>query len=102
MMSQAESWALNQEFGKRAAAVRRVPSVLAIQVEIDTCRTPPFPNLGIYVPPGWREVERHVLDKSGRTDGLALGLDELKEHLRPGRGCGIVEEGPFQVCIGEF
>lgn len=102
MLSLSALYGLNQEAGRRAAQAQRLPYVIANQEEIDSYDRLPFPNLGYYVPTGWRETQRFFLDKSGRGDGLALGLRELKARLKPGCGYAIVEEGEFQAYTGEF
>lgn len=102
MMSLDVIAALNREMGREAARARREPYVIVSQAEIQGYERLPFPNLGGYVPPGWREVARFFLDRSGRGDGFAMGLADLKKRLRPGRGYAVVEAGPFQAYIGEF
>lgn len=102
MMSLDTIKALNAEIGQKAARAKRVPYVIGSQAEIDAYESLPFPNLGGYVPPGWREVTRYFVDKSGRGDRYAMGLADLKEMLRPGRAYAVAEEGPFQAYIGEF
>src|SRR5438067_10833338 len=74
MMSLDVIAALNSEIARKAARASRVPYVIGSQAEIDGYERLPFPNLGGYVPPGWREVTRFFLDKSGRGDGFAMGL----------------------------
>src|SRR5438105_2247365 len=81
MMSLDVIAALNREIARKAARAGRVPYVIGSQSEIDGYESLPFPNLGGYVPPGWREVRRYFLDKSGRGDGFAMGLADLKKCL---------------------
>ncbi len=65
----------------------------------------PFPNLGTYIPAGWKLTERDPLfvDKFGDGDnGRSAGIGELLDWLVPGYGYAIVEEGEFQLYISEF
>ena len=61
-----------------------------------------FPNLGDYVPEGWKLDSYFQMDKTGQGDGFSLGIDESKPKLIVGHGYAIIEEGEFQVVIGDF
>lgn len=64
----------------------------------------PFPNIGDYRPTGWELVDTLLCDKSrfGSPSEPALTVAQLLERLRPGFGYAIIEEGQFQVVVGEF
>ncbi len=65
----------------------------------------PFPNIGTYVPKGWKATDRDPLfcDKMGDGDnGRSAGILEILGWLRPGYGYAIIEEGEFQLYLGEF
>lgn len=69
----------------------------------------PFPNLGALRPEGWKLVDDFMVDKSGfgRESEPALTfrglIARLRENLTKGRRAyAIIEEGQFQVVLGEF
>jgi hypothetical protein len=57
MLSLTAIHALNQEMGRRAAQAQRTPPVIANPEEIASYARLALPNLGTYVPAGWREVD---------------------------------------------
>ena len=64
----------------------------------------PFPNIGDYIPDGW-EMERDLMvDSSGMGSDSepALSIAQLVRELKPGKGYAIIEEGQFQLYLGEF
>jgi hypothetical protein len=63
-----------------------------------------IPNIGSYRPVGWALVATHFVDKSGcgRRDEPALTFVQFLGVVQAGRGYAIIEEGVFQVVIGEF
>ena len=105
MMSLESIARLEREAAARARKSKREPYLVQSEDEIAgflRSRRFPFPNLGSYVPPGWTLLDRIFFAKDGVGDGLALGGEELCQRLQPGYGYAIVEEGPFQVYVGEF
>jgi len=103
MMSTATLSRLNNDVCAKAASKGLKPYVPFDQAEIDAFPPFPFPNLGGFEPEGWEEVGRYFLDKTGTDDsGPAMSLDHFKSMLTPGVGYAIVEEGEYQVYIGEF
>ena len=103
MMGLAEIRRLNEEAGKRAEKANRAPYVVK---EGDAEKFPPFPfpNFGDYRPKGWELVEEHFVDKSGfgRDDEPALSISQFLMKLSIGHGYALIEEGQFQVFVGEF
>ena len=81
-----------------------------------------IPNLGDYVPPGWRRVslsdkigctdrrgisrdlDAYFVDASGmgQPDEPALTLAQFAAVLEPGKGYATVSEGQFQVHVGVY
>jgi hypothetical protein len=63
-----------------------------------------IPNIGDYRPKGWKLVDTHFVDSSGMGSSgeMALTFDEFARKAKKGRGYAIIEEGQFQVYIGEF
>lgn len=63
-----------------------------------------IPNIGSYRPKGWSLVTTHFVDKSGcgRRDEPALTFVQFLGVVQAGFGYAIIEEGLFQVVIGEF
>ena len=112
MNSLGQIMAQSREQGIMAANSKRVP--LVIEREDADNRSVLFnmlrriPNLGDYVPEGWVEVNRYMVDSSGFEDAAEIHShggfthEELMDKIVPGRGYAIVEEGQFQVKIGEF
>tara|TARA_R100000306_G_C4251964_1_gene80891 strand:- start:35 stop:394 length:360 start_codon:yes stop_codon:yes gene_type:complete len=62
-----------------------------------------IPNIGNYVHPDWERVDHFMVDKTGIDDsGPALSLDQLIERVKLRHGYAIIEEGQFQLVVGEF
>jgi hypothetical protein len=71
-----------------------------------------FPNLGSYVPKGWKLVDRLFCDKYGwgsdhepamTTEQLRARIKSLlKENTGKTLGFGIEEEGEFQLYLGVY
>jgi hypothetical protein len=64
----------------------------------------PFPVLGTHRPPGWRMCNTLFCDSSGfglETEP-ALTPSQLQARLKPGYGYAVVEQGQFQLVLGEF
>lgn len=62
-----------------------------------------IPNIGNYVHPDWERVDHWMVDKTGMDDsGPALSLDQLIERVKLRHGYAIIEEGQFQIVVGEF
>ncbi len=115
MMSLSAINELSNEMARRAARQRLIPYTFADKAEIirafqigRVC----IPNIGSYRPKGWELVKEHFCDKSGfgRDDEPAMSFDQFKELLlskqnvvgQPTPGWAIIEEGEFQVYVGEF
>jgi len=106
---------MNAEAGR--AARGKEPHVPESEEEIEGYPPFPFPNLGDYEPPGWKEVEEHpegegaiMVDHSGfgtpgeRADTPEQFRARLLRLYRadPTLGYGIVEVGQFQLFVGVF
>ncbi len=112
MNSLGQIMTASREQGIQAANSNQVPLVIERQdadnraVLTDMIRR--IPNLGDHVPEGWVEVNRYMVDSSGLEDAFEVHAhggfthEELLDKIVPGRGYAIVEEGQFQVKIGEF
>ena len=63
-----------------------------------------IPNLGNYVPRGWKLVKTYFVDSSGfgSEDEPAMTIEMFKRQLKVGYGYAVIEEGQFQVYVGEF
>jgi hypothetical protein len=63
-----------------------------------------IPNIGTYRPRGYVLVEHFMVDKSGfgRKDEPALTFAGLCRRVKAGMAYAIIEEGQFQVVVGEF
>lgn len=65
----------------------------------------PFPNLGSYRPKGWTPTGRTLfVDKSGMggEDEPALTVEAFIKALSVDKAYALIEEGQFQVVVGEF
>ena len=132
MMSYDDIREFQAEAAARAARQKKQPFIMeASDVgNIESLRH--IPNLGTYLPKGWRrvdpqetgrvqrnryasgtigetsdtdrEVSKWWVDSSGfgAADEPALTIQEMADNLVTGYGYAIVEEGQFQVGIGVF
>jgi hypothetical protein len=62
------------------------------------------PDLGNYVPKGWHKMRTYFVDSSGfgSENEPALTAGQFLKKVKAGKGYAIVEEGQFQVHIGEY
>ncbi|MCB7128153.1 MAG: hypothetical protein J3T61_01280 [Candidatus Brocadiales bacterium] len=94
---------IQREAAARAAADEKVPFVVW---EEDLAAFPPFPFpfLGDYVPPGWKQDRTWFVDSSGfgRPGEAALTATQFRDHLKVGKGYAIVGQRQFQVYVGEY
>lgn len=112
MFSLATIHALSAEAAAKAAQKRKQPFVVDQRDFAQGFNNWPqygrrypfckFPNLGTYVPEGWKLDSYFQMDKSGHDDGFSLGIDHGRAKLVVGHGYAIIEEGEFQVVIGDF
>jgi len=94
---------LQLEAAARAARVGVTPLVIWPEDNVaDVIRH--IPNIGDYIPKGWRLDSTMFVDKTGlgATYEPAMTFERLCEEIKAGKGYAIVEEGQFQVYIGEF
>ena len=94
--------AMNREAGKLARDSGKEPFLL--RSETDRALLRQIPNFGSYRPKGWRLVKTYFVDSSGfgGEDEPALTYNQFIRQTKVGRAYAIVEEGQFQVNIGEF
>jgi hypothetical protein len=93
---------LSREQARKAARLHKKPYLFE---EEDRGHFPPFPfpNIGSYKPKGWELCETYFCDKFGiGGDGLAMSSEDLIKTLKAGYGYAIIEEGEFQLVVGEF
>ena len=99
----------NAAAASRAAKKKQEPLVLEAE-DVEDWRFV-FPDLGDYIPLGWRLTENTILcDTSGfgTPAECALTVVELREHLcelqkqHPDYGYGIISAGQFQCILGIF
>jgi hypothetical protein len=98
---------LEEEAAKKAKRTKKRPLVPADAASVpDVIRG--IPNLGSYVPPGWKKVEDLFVDKSGlggeNEPAMTLGklVSWVQHHVDRGYGYGLTSEGQFQVYVGVF
>ena len=101
MMSQRQIIELSDQEAKKAARQRKFPFIVW-PGDVEKMPPFPFPNIGSYRPKGWTLVDHFQASKQGEDDGFSLGLEEVKQRLRVDFGYAIIEEGQFQLVIGEF
>jgi hypothetical protein len=64
----------------------------------------PFPNIGDWRPRGYKLVDHFMVDKTGwgADNEPALTIPQLLKRLTVGMAYAIIEEGQFQIVLGEF
>lgn len=92
---------LSREAGERAANEEREPLIAFVDKDETVVKCP---NLGDYVPDGWKLIDQLFVDKTGMgTVGEpALSIDQFIAKVKSGLGYAIIEEGEFQLYIGVF
>lgn len=101
MMSLESIEQLSREAGEQAADEEREPLIAFVDKDEAMVKCP---NLGDYVPDGWKLIDRLFVDKMGfgDADGRCLTVEQFIEKVKSGLGYAIVEEGQFQIYIGVF
>jgi len=103
MLSLEEIVRMNDKASKRAEKAKLLPYVIK---EGDREKFPPFPfpDFGDYRPKGWESVGEYFVDSSGfgRDDEPALSVSQFLKKLTTGYGYALIEQGEFQVYVGEF
>ena len=99
MMDRATIRAMSADAAAEAAEEGRLPHTI---IDADDVRRAVM--LGDHRPEGWTLLRVLFVDKSGwgQRGEAALSFDELTETVVPGRAYGIVDEGQFQMHLGEF
>lgn len=102
-MSERAIIAESDRAAKIAARKKRVPYIVWPR---DVAKWPPFPfpNIGSYRPKGYKLVDTILCDNSGfgSSDERALTAAQLKLRIKKGFAYAIIEEGQFQILLGEF
>ncbi len=90
---------MNRKAAKKA--VGRQPWVAAKDGD-ENVKT--IPDFGDYRPKDWKLVEEHFVDSSGcgGYDEPALTFNQFLKEVKEGRGYAIIEQGQFQIYVGEF
>lgn len=105
MMSVAQIRELSAKAARKAARLNKRPFIFE-EEDRATMRDhlKAIPNLGDYRPKGWELVETLFVDSSGwgSENEPALTIDQFISRMRSGLGYAVIEEGQFQVVIGEF
>ena len=102
MMSLEYIEKLSREAGRRAAREKREPLVAFVDGDEAVFHCP---NIGSYEPKGWKLVRELFVDNSGfghDRNEPALTIDQFLAEVKAGYGYAIIEEGQFQIYIGEF
>lgn len=115
MMSPATIREIAREAASKARRQRKEPFIVEAEDKTDWLQAisnsqipsalRSIPNLGDYRPKGWKLITHFMVDKSGAEPSpgeWALGLKGFVNRIIPGKGYAIIEEGQFQVVIGEF
>ena len=103
MFSLATIQDIQRQAAARAAEEEKVPFVVW-QEDLAAFPPFPFPFLGDYVLPGWKLDRTWFVDSSGfgEPGEAALTATQFRDQLEVGKGYAIVEQGQFQVYIGEY
>jgi len=101
MMSIITIKELNERQARKAKKLKLKPYMA--EVDRDE-RVFNMPNLGYYVPKGWKLIDKLFVDKTGfgRRDEPALTIKQFIKKVKAGLGYAICEEGEFQIYIGVF
>jgi hypothetical protein len=103
MMALSTIREMSRERAAEAANENMEPFIVEAE-DLDDMPPFPFPNIGDYRPAGWTLVETIFVDKSGmgRRNEPAMNTEQLLARLKIGMGYAIIEEGQFQLYLGEF
>ena len=95
--------AMNREHAARAAKEGRLPYIVWAE-DLDNMPPFPFPNLGNYVPDGWKLDKEYFVDSSGfgQEGEPALTIDQFLKVVEVGKGYALTECGQFQLYVGEY
>ncbi len=102
---------LAQQQARRAARAKSLPLVIEGEDMPNDARLFEYvrhmPNIGTYLPRGWKLIDHQLVDKTGwgREDEPALTIRGLLSWVRsagPGFGFAIIEESQFQILVGRF
>ena len=95
---------MNEKRCRSAKKENLEPFLIKNQDQIDGFDRFPFANIGDYRPKDCKLVKEYFVDSSGfgREGEGALSVREFIKVLKVGYGYAIIEEGQFQVYIGEF
>lgn len=105
MMSLSSIQQMSRAQAAKAAKENKKPFIVEAEdlaAWAKVSRSFPFPNIGDYRPKGWALVEKLFVDKSGQGNGPAMNTKQLLARLKVGMGYAIIEEGEFQLHLGEF
>src|SRR3990167_2369808 len=100
MMSASAIIAESDKAAKVAARKKQVPFIVW-PGDPDKWPPFPFPNIGSHRPKGYKLIDNFQCDKLGSGDGFSLGIEEIKRRVQAGLAYAIIEEGEFQLVIGE-
>ena len=102
MFSQSQIMEMSRKAGRDAARAHRTPLLWEAGDTLDHLRR--MPNLGDHRPKGWKLLSWELVDSSGfgAEDEPALTPRQLLAWVKPGHGYAIIEQGQFQVVVGEF
>ena len=101
MMGLDEIIRMNKEAEERA--VRESVKLFRAKRDRDpNVKSAPF--IGDHRPKGWRLVKKYFVDSSGfgAENEPALTFNQFVSNVKLGYGYAIIEQGQFQVYIGEF
>jgi len=103
-MSGIEIRAMSDRAARKAARKKLYPYMIESQGEIEDMPPFPFPFIGSYVPRGWKMVDSYFVDSSGfgGENEPALTAERFIGKLKVGKGYAVIEQGQFQVYVGEF
>lgn len=94
--------AMNKDRCKEATKLKLAPLVASTKLCLEDIRK--MPNFGDFRPKGWKLVRELFVDSSGfgEKGEMALTIEQFLEEIKRFHGYAIIEEGQFQVRIGEF
>jgi hypothetical protein len=95
---------MNEQRCDEAKKKKLQPFVISLKSQLAKMPPFPFPNFGDYRPKGWMMTRKFFVDSSGmgQEGEMALTVEQFIKQIKQFRGYAIIEEGQFQVYVGEF
>ena len=100
MMGLSTIIAMNKQAARKSRGIE--PFIAAVDGDINVFSL--VPHLGYRRPRSWKLVHTYFVDASGfgQAGEPALTAEQFQAKVKAGFGYAIIEQGQFQVYVGEF